>query len=77
MKLWIVFVFAMMSSCVASPAMADDTFILHVGGWSKHFGFDTSNITNENLQIAVDKIREDIHNLKCVEDTLDREQEHI
>ena len=30
----------LMTSC--APAIADDSFILHVGGWSKHWGFDTS-----------------------------------
>ena len=31
----------------------------------------------ENLQIAVDSLREDVQNLKCVENTFDREQEHL
>ena len=50
MKLWIVFVFALMTSCVASPLMAqsfleapekdlEDQWIFAVGGWSKHWGF--------------------------------------
>lgn len=50
MKLWIVLVFTLMTSCVASPAMADDTFILHVGGWSKHWS-NSENITNENHKV--------------------------
>lgn len=31
----------------------------------------------ENLQIAVDSLREDVQNLKGDEDAFDREQEHI
>lgn len=31
----------------------------------------------ENLQIAVDSLREDVQNLKGDENTFDREQEHL
>lgn len=31
----------------------------------------------ENLQIAVDSLREDVQNLKCVEETYDGEQEYL
>ncbi|QDP66498.1 MAG: hypothetical protein Tp1111DCM1126091_4 [Prokaryotic dsDNA virus sp.] len=45
----------LMTSC--APVMADDSFILHVGGWSKHWGFDTSNITNENHKVLAGEYR--------------------
>ncbi len=44
-------VFVLVIACITTPAMAeDDPVILHVGGWSHHWGF-SDNITNENHKV--------------------------
>lgn len=63
MKLWIVFVFALMTSCASTPAMAqglfdapekdlEDQWIFAVGGWSKHTGGFSNGVTNETHKIV-------------------------